>query len=442
MMRKMFLIVFLQLFFCGICLAADEALQKTFISFKDAEEIAIKNSHEIVSQRYVVDSAKDDAFAQKVKRYPSLRFGADSTFMSKIGEISVPQLGLTQKVGDHVSWSTGPVVDWVVWDTGQITNQAKSLEKIADSEDNNLDYSARQVLLGVRSAYIDVQLASEEVRLVKEALSLARAQYADVSEKKKVGTADLLDLTVAHQEVVDRERDLDETEGALGLAQRTLVAALGFDPEKEDPDSLNVEPIKTVLDVLLPRSDARVDVESHPQVKALADQREAAMLAAKSSSARHWPKVVMQGSATYQYPNLGDNTTIQQNKATLGLNLPILDWGMISKETRSQRYQAYSAEEQKKQTAIDLSRDTSRIKERIMTLKELRGANVKAVRDAVEVARLTYDSFQAGRVIFLDVQRANEKALSVKVASAQTDAELALQISRLLALAESDGASR
>jgi len=441
-MRKAILIVFLQLFVSGICLAAGETLSKSFISFKQAEDIAIRNSHQIVSQRYVRDSARDDAFAQKVKRYPSLRFGADSSFVSKVGEIPTPIGGGTQQVGDHISWSTGPVVDWVVWDTGQITNQARSLEKVADSQDMNLDTVSRQVLLNARSAYIDVQLASEQVRLVKDALALARAQYSDVSEKKKVGTADQLDLTVAHQEVVDRERDLETALGQLGIAKRNLVAALGFDPEIENADSLDVEPIRNVLGALLPQADVPVEVESHPEVKALADQREASMLAAKSSSARHWPKVVMEGSATYQYPNLGQNETIQQNQATVGLNLPILDWGMISKETRSHMYQAYSAEEQKKQKIIDLSRDTSRIRERIGTLKELRVADVKAVKDAVEVARLIYDSYKAGRVIFLDVQRANVKALSAKVTSAQTDAELAIQISRLLALAGSDGEYR
>jgi len=184
-----------------------------------------------------------------------------------------------------------------------------------------------------------------------------------------------------------------------------------------------------------------VDIEEHPQVQALSDQQAASQLAAKSSSARHWPTINLRGTATFEYPNLGEDKVIQQNKLLLGLHFPILDWGMISKESRSYRYQANSALEQKKQTAIDLSRNTAEIRERIKTLKDLRIANAKAVRDAVKVARLSYDSYQAGRIIFLDVQRANVKALAVKVDSAQTDAELAMQISRLLALAEGEGSS-
>lgn len=438
---KIPIISFLVFILFSANLAAQDTLPKSFITFNEAENLAIENSHTIASQAYVVKSAKEDAKAQQVKRYPQLSVGADSTFQSKIGRISIPGVG-NRTVGDHVNWSAGPALDWVVWDTGQITKKAKSLEKTADAQYENLDYDTRQVLLNARLAYINVQLAKEQVMLVRDALKLARAQYADVSAKKKAGTADLLDLTVAHQEVVDREKDLETADGNLAIARRNLIATLSFNPDIKGADSLDVEPIKNVLHTLLPKSDTYVDIDSHPQVVALEDQKQAFDLAAKSSSARHWPKVTMKGTSTFEYPNLGDNDTIQQNKMMLNLHLPVLDWGMINKETRSSRYQAYSAREQKEQTAIDLSRDTQDTRERIGTLKNLRLANVKAVKDAVEVARLMYDSYNVGRVIFLDVQRANVKALSVKVDSAQTDAELAMQVSKLLALAVSEGESK
>jgi outer membrane protein TolC len=438
MSRKILILSLLQIFLFSADLSAQDPLPKSFITWNEAETIAIENSHAIASQKYVVDSSKEDAKAQQVKRYPQLSFGASSMFQSQIGSISNPVFG-NQDVGSHTNWSAGPALDWVVWDTGQITKKAKSLEKTTDSQYENLDYNTRQVLLNARLAYINVQFAREQVRLVTDALRLARSQYATVADKKNVGTADLLDLTVAHQEVVDREKDLETVSGNLAVAKRNLLAALGFDPDVSGVDSMDVEPIRNVLGVLLPKSNAYVDVEAHPQVKALGYQQESYEFAAKSSSAKHWPKITAHGTATYQYPNLGENTTVQQNQMTLNLSLPILDWGMISKEARSSRYKAYSAKEQKQQTAIDISRDTQDVRERIGTLKGLRVANVKAVRDAVEVAKLTYDSYNIGRVIFLDVQRANVKALSAKVDSAQNDAELAMQISRLLALAVNEG---
>lgn len=442
MHRRLFIIAVVHLILLRAAVAAGDPSSQSFISFQEAEGLALKNSHSIASQEYAVQSAKEDAAAQKVKRYPNFNFDASSTFQSKIGQIVIPQQNVQQQIGDHISWSVGPSLNWVVWDTGQITNKAKSLGMVAEAQNETLDDYSRQVLLNARTAYIGVQLAKEQVRLVTDALKLARAQYADVSEKKNVGTADLLDQTVAHQEVVDREKDLESAQGALGVSKRTLVAALGFDPSEQDPDSIDVEAISNVMRQLLPKATVAVNVEDHPKVKALEDQMIASELAARSSSARHWPKVSAYGTSTFQYPNFGQNTTIQQNQMMLGMHFPILDWGMISKESRSYKYQAYSASEQKKQAAIDLSRDDSAIRERIRTLKQIRVANEKAVKDAVDVARLSYDSYLAGRIIFLDVQRANVKALAVKVDAAQTDAELATQISRLLALAEGEGERR
>lgn len=424
---------------CTLASAAGECAPRKFVAFKEAEETALRNSYQIAAQKYVVEAARDRAFAQEVKRLPTIGFNAESTFLSKVGRIEIPSSGINQEVGEHLNWSIGPMVNWVVWDTGQIVNKAKSIKSTADAEDQNLEYDRRQVLLNARAAYIGVQLAKEQVRLINESLRLARAQYDYVLEKKRAGTADLFDLTVAHQEVVDRIKDMEGAEGELAISKSNLVAAMGYDPEWWESDLVDVEPIGNVLNVLLPRSNAYFEAETHPQVKSLEHQQRASNLAAKSTIAQYYPEVSLNGSATYDYPNLGQDDTIQQNKLMLSLGVPILEWGSIAKEARSQKRQARSAFEQKNQIIIDLSRDVWNVRENIQTDKDLRIADREAVRDAVEVAYLSFESYKAGRIIFLDVQRANVKELAAKVDAARNDADLAMQISKLLALAESGG---
>jgi outer membrane protein TolC len=119
--------------------------------------------------------------------------------------------------------------------------------------------------------------------------------------------------------------------------------------------------------------------------------------------------------------------------------MPIFEWGSIWKEAKSQKYLARSAEQQKRQTVIDLTRDVAETRDWIKTYRKLQTANVRVVKDAVDVARLSFDSYKAGRIIFLDVQRANVKELSAKVDAARNDGNLAIQIARLLALAEDIG---
>jgi outer membrane protein TolC len=407
-----------------------------FISFSDAEKLSIENSHTVAAQGHVVHSAKEIASSVRVRQLPMLDFDATSKFVDKIGRIQFP--GVNREVGEHTNWSVGPTLSWMVWDTGSIEKKARGLKQVQYAEGEALENDRRTVLLNARTAYVGVQLAKEQVRLVSEALRLARAQYADVLDKKNAGTADLFDLTVAHQEVVDHEKELESAQGDLAVQKRTLLAALGLDSMAEDADKLDVEPIKTTLACLSPKADTAVDVVKHPQVKELEYRNKAATYSAKSVMAKYWPELTLVGRSSYDHPNLGQDATVQQNYVELGLSLPLFDWGKLWKEAKGERYLAKAAVEEKNQAIIDLSRETSETRERISTLKNLQIASARAVKDADEVARLSYDSYNAGRIIYLDVQRANVKDLAAKVDAANVDAELAVQIARLLALAESE----
>lgn len=429
-MKGIFSTVFL-LFLCNAAFAEGSNL----ITFKDAERIAIKNSPQIVSQRYTTDSAYQTASSQKLKRLPTLNLNAQSSLSSKIAQIEIPSAGISQTVGEHLNWSISPTLNFIVWDTGQILNRAKSLKRTADAQSNILDYDKREVLLGARTAYIGVQLAKEQVRLVKDALALARSQYAYVHEKFKVGASDKFDLTVAHQEMSDREKDLEQALGELYVSKRSLAASLGIEQDIETAENLDTEPLNVSLGLLLPRSNTPFNPETHPQVKALENKKSSYELSAKSVVAKYFPEISLTGVAGYQYPNLGQDEIIQQNSLMMGLQMPILEWGSIWKETKSQKYKARSAHEEKRQTVIDLTKDVSETRDWIDTYKRLRTTDVRVVGDAVEVAKLSYDSFKAGKIIFLDVQRANVKALSAKVDAARDNASLAVQISKLLALA-------
>jgi len=432
-MKKSLFFIFL--LFSSSALAQNSRL----ITFKEAEGLAILNSPQILAQQYATDAAYQQAEAQKLQRFPTLSLNAQSMFMSKVGKIEIPSMGVTNTVGSRTNWSVSPTLNFVVWDTGQILKKAKSLRLAADAQSELTNLDKRQVLLAARSAYLGVALAKEQVRLVKESLTLAKAQYAYVSSRFKAGSSDKFDLTVAHQEMTDREKDLEQAEGELLVSKRALVAALALEDEITKAEEIDVEPIDIPLKALSPKSNVVFNAEEHPQVRALADQSLSAQYSAKSIVAKYFPEITLKGSAGYEYPNLGQNEVTQQNRLTLGLSMPIFDWGRIWQETKSQKFQAKSADEQKRQTKIDLVRDVSETRDWIGTYKKLQKANDKVVKDAVEVARLSFDSYKVGRIIFLDVQRANVKELSAKVDAARNDANLAVSIAKLLALAMDEG---
>ncbi len=421
----------------------------------EAEQLALQNSHALESLRHARESTSESAAGQGAKRFPQLGLEGTARFNSAIGMVELPT-GQQMQIGDHHSWSVGPILEWVAFDAGQLSRQTESLRRLADSQGSQYSSARRQKLLGSRLAYFGVQLALKQLRLVSESLGVARAQYSDVSQNNAAGLASRLDLVTAHQEVVDRTRDFQDAQAELAVRVRELAAITGQQQERSPvfpvglgmgsrsgptrPDMIvDVEPIERTLAAFLPQAGRVASVEGHPAVTAAEQQRESAKAAERGIKAGRWPKVSVFGRSGFEYPNFAELKTVQQNTLNFGLKMPIFDWGLISHQARSQQHQASAAEEQRRQLIVDLNRDLGQAQDRIAALKAQRSTCAAAVRDAAESASLIYEAYKAGQLTFLEVQRANLRSLTAKVEAARTDVQLLTQIARLSEIVSAEG---
>lgn len=427
------------------------------LTLDQAAAIAVEGSHKVAAQRETAGAANESAASAATKRFPMIGITAQTQVLSKIGEV-IPAVGAPIQIGDHYNWSVGPVLSWTAWDAGAIAKNAKSLKRTADAERFATEASKRDALLSSRMGYFAVQLASEQLRLVADALAVARLQYRDVSNRASAGAASRLDLVTAHQEVMDRERDELDAQAELAVQVRQLVAILDL-PQRVEPTApadvrtakmlagmpirpdllLDLDTLADALAAMRPRATGTAPLEKHPAIQSARERTDAARTAWEAAKANHWPKVTVQGSSTFQYPNFAQLETVQQNQVTFGLSLPVLDWGMISKDARSQRHKANAALEQLRQTETQLAQDLGGARDQASILERQRATVAAAARDAVEAAKLIYDAYLAGEVIFLEVQRANLKALQAKVDAARTDAQLLGQFARLENLITNQG---
>lgn len=432
--------------------AAQARLSLTLL---EAEQLALVNSHALESLRLVKESTSESAAGQGAKRFPHLGLEGTARFNSDIGMVQLPT-GQQMQIGDHHSWSVGPVLEWVAFDAGQLSRQTDSLRRLADSQGYQYSSARRQKLLASRLAYFGVQLALKQLRLVSDSLGVAVAQHRDVEQNHQAGLASRLDLVTAHQEVVDRTRDFQDAQAELAVRVRELAAITGQQQEQQTifpvgsgmggrggsgrADLIvDVEPIDRTLAAFLPRTDAMAPVEEHPLVSAAEQQRESAIAAERGVKAGRWPKVSVLGRSSFEYPNFAELNTIQQNALSFGLKMPIFDWGLISHQARSQRHQASAAEEQRQQLIVDLNRDLGQARDRIAALKAQRATCAAAVRDAAESSALIYEAYKAGQLTFLEVQRANFRSLAARVEAARTDVQLLAQIARLSEIVSSEG---
>lgn len=430
------------------------------LSLDEAAKIAIENSHKIAAQYENAVAASEAAASAGTKRFPQISLQGQNRYTSKIGQITIPG-ATTMDIGTHNAWSVGPVLDWVAWDAGSIAKNAKSLKHAASAQDYSTDATRRNVLLNARMAYFSVQLASEQLRLVADALDVARSQYSVVSERTSVGSQDKLDLVTAHQDVMDRELDFENAMSELASQVRAFIADLGLEqasnpsfpadaklasslksPPVKPDFLLNLEPAEGSISFMTSKAKGHVEIPNHPAYQSAHENKNAAIFAYKSTTAQHWPKLTVQGKSSYDYPNFAELSRVQQNTLTLGVSIPFIDWGMISKDARSKKHQANAALEQMRQTEIDLAQDLGETKDNIAILTKARETSAIRVKDAVETAKLVFDEYLAGHVIFLEVQRANNRALEAKVDAARTDAQLLGQLARMESLITDGGEIR
>lgn len=419
------------------------------LTLDQAAKIAIDNSNRLAAQRETAGAAREGADSAETKRLPQLGLSAQGQVLSKVGEI-IPAVGPPVQIGDHYNWSVGPVLSWTAWDAGAIAKNAASLRRSADAERLAAEAVERDALMDSRMSYFGVLLASEQLKLAAEALAVARLQHRDVSERAAAGSASRLDLVSAHQEAMERERDVESAQAELAVQVRGLVAVLNL-PQLPQPIApvdkrvagslarsgikpdlvLDLDTIPDVIASMRPRAAGDAPIDEHPAVQSARERTDAARMAWEAAKANHWPKVTVQGSSTFQYPNFAQLETVQQNQLTFGLSVPILDWGMISKEARSKKHKANAAMHELDETKTQLARDLGQTRDRAAILERQRSTVAAAAKDAAEAAKLVYDAYKAGEVIFLEVGRANLRALQAKVEAARTDAQLLTQFARL-----------
>ena len=355
--------------------------------------------------------------------------------------------------GFNNNWSAAAGLSFDLWDFRSLHNQANSLDRLAQSQDQVYEAARRQLLLAVRMAYFQTQINLEQVRLLGDSLKVAQAQYTDISHQAKFGTASKLDLLSSHQEVLGYQRSFSQAQAALAGSLRDLFDIVGVKepadfsapldarmegklPDGTSPPTvwLAMDPKDTSLVALLNESQAPPD-DSVPQLKTYAFLADSARFAADAVASQMLPKVTLSAQTGYQNPIGPINETIQQNTVSLAASMPIFDWGQILDDSDSKRKQSQAYLGNLGQAKADLWRDWNKAQDMMKSIHYQQGLNQTAVSETQELSRLTYASYRAGESKFLEVQTANFQALTAAVQAVSNDIQMLMQLSVLSSLA-------
>jgi len=375
--------------------------------------------------------------------------------VTEVPELQVSPKAEPVKLGDNRNYSIGPTASWTAWDWGASYQAWRAANEAASAARDQLEATRRQVKLAVSVSYVQTQMALEQVRLVADALALARAQYRDIGAGLAAGSVSRLDSLMAHQEVLARRRLFAAARADLaGVLQDFFVltrTGTGLDTSSPMDARLTVTPeggeeatVRVAFDPLddsLARLENRKMEEagaSNPAVRSLARFAESSHHAATAVLASHLPRVQLMARTSLDYPNGPVLEEIRQNMVGVAVSMPLFAGGQVFRGEWEKREEAKSLEGRRDLALAEARRDWRKASDRLALLRVQLGVAREAAAETKELAKLTYDSYQTGAVRFTDVQAANLKALEAQVQEAQTKAEMLVQLAILASLSKEE----
>lgn len=422
------------------------------MSFSRCRTDALASSDRIRATERDLEATRQRAGSQGGLMWPKLAVEGSYRYLDQIAELTPfpgrPPIAL----GAHDNYSVGPTVNWVVWDWGALYSGWKGAWARSDAKREELALVRRQVLFGATLTYAQVQLALETVNQLADAAKLADDQYADISLRRKTGSASRIDELQAHQDSLTRRRQYAQARAELGAGLLDLFAQTGVGGTDAPPAVLaagggqgldasvpflqvKLDRLEDTLSALEPVSQGDPD-PAYPGVAMNERLADSARRASWSATAQRLPRITVTGKTSLDYPNGPVLEQIHQNMVGVAAVMPLFEGGRIVREANDAKEQAKGFDERRDLARIELDRDWKKAAGRLTALREQKLLNATAVKETAELAGLTYDSYKSGQARFIEVQAANLRALDAKVQDARTKTEMIVQLAIMQSLAK------
>ena len=422
------------------------------LSLEDLTQTALAHSSQLQAAKLGYESSESEAKSAGSGEFPRLGLNANYFYQTYVPELSIAPNEPPEAFGEANNWSAWATLNWNIWDFRSQHEMADSATEVSQSQDELYEATIRQVTLAVRMAYFQAKVNAEQVRLLGDSLKVAQNQYTDIGHQFKFGTASRMDHLSSHQEVLNYQRQFRQAQANLAESLRDLYALVGvkepadfklpLDKHMEDalPDTIPLPSVWLMMDstadslTMLRKEEVVPPNDQVPQLRTYAYMADSSRSAANAIHSELLPKITLSAQAGYENPDGPILQTVQQNIISLSASMPLFDWGQIVNDSDAKQKQAEVYKENWSQARTDLWRDWNKAKDQLSSLRDQEKLNDEAVSETTDLARLTYKSYKAGTVRFLEVQTANLQALDAKIQSVSNNVQLLMQLSVLSSL--------
>jgi outer membrane protein len=440
--------ILILLLFSKTCLAAAPRFELTL---KDAENRALNTSNQLKALYSNKDAATEQADAQFSALLPSLTLDANYRYVTNVPSLVLPIPGNTEAFpfGSHNNYTVGPTLRYTLWDTGKAHDAYHGLDLLAQSREEDRKNGELQLLLNVRAAYLRVQLALEELRLLNSSLELSRAQNHDIESNFRAGAATRLDRVDSQRDVINYQLQFEQKQAEVAIDFKDLLALVQENPDgnisKPGPPEVTDKALELDLDPLkVSLQEAsqwtfNPPGENQPQLKSQELLIESSEKQADSEKAGLYPTVQLSANASIEYPNQIILESIEQNTFAVSFTMPLFEGSLTRHLAAGKLKEAETARFNREQIKINLDRDYAKGLEQLESLKAQQKLAVDDVQHSQDSAKLYYQSYKGGKINLIDVQSANNRALTAQVNAARIDAQMLNQLFLLRSISFTPG---
>ena len=286
----------------SFCLYAEETL-----TWSDCIKLAVVNHPDLQSAAEKVTQAKANVGITRSNLLPQVDASA---------AVSKSKTDTENSTRTTNSYSYGVTGQQLLFDGGKSLYDLKSTQKLLEAADYDYKITSSTVRYNLRSSFIQLLQAQEEIYLSKEILSIRKKNYELVQMRYKAGVENKGSLLTAEANLAQANLDIAQSERNLTMAQYDLTKKMGlkdFKPVKIKSD-LTAKPEKQKPDIL-------AIAEKNPSFQKSVSNCESANYDIKSAKMDLSPKINGQLSAERNGEKWPPDNTEVSAGVSMSLNL-------------------------------------------------------------------------------------------------------------------------
>ncbi|MEI2578988.1 TolC family protein [Scytonema sp. PRP1] len=366
------------------------------ITLAQALELARQNNRDLQVALLTVERNRSAVRQQQAALLPNASL---STSLTRSGPAFSNQqtqnfLGQTQDVSSTTNFSGTAQLNYNLYTSGQRTASIRQAEEQLRSAELDVERQSEEIRLNVTSQYYDLQQADEQVRIAQSAVTNAQASLRDAQALERAGVSTRFNVLQAQVQLANFQQQLVNAISQQRINRRRLAQTLSL------PQSIDVttaDPVRLAGLWNIPLEQTIVlAFQNRPELQQQLIQRNIFEQQRRQALGQLGPQVSLVGN--YRVQDQFDDSSSTTDNYSLGVqaNLLLFDGGAARAAADQARTNIRIAENQfgnqRNQIRFDVEQAYSQLQSNLENVQTANAA-VEQSREALRLARLR---FQAG----------------------------------------------